>query len=274
MNQIEWIADDRFFFVGVNQQNDDLIFGVFFYDGANLEIDYIRQMPTIGGYVRDPQFLIDDYNDVILIWNVYNNATAKYDKIQVNKFAVSSANSGWEWSKTFSIGGEFRNIYHAGVTVDEFGNYTLVADVDESENNRYAIISYIKYNGTVIAETKVDETTSVGFRAKTHAVDNSGDCILAVDRQVADQLASFRFNDSNDITVDETKQNLATWVYFSQSDVSHDAVITKFGGGALKFQAPAPVSLTNFNKATKEWSAQAWFAMNGTAHATNHGRPI
>tara|TARA_A200000113_G_scaffold226021_1_gene249552 strand:- start:21434 stop:43285 length:21852 start_codon:yes stop_codon:yes gene_type:complete len=270
LNQIEWIADDRFFFVGVNQQNDDLIFGVFFYDGANLEIDYIRQMPTIGGYVRDPQFLIDDYNDVILIWNVYNNATAKYDKIQVNKFAVSSANSAWEWSKTFSISGTFRNIYHAGVTVDKFGNYTLVADVDESENNRYAIISYIKYNGTVIAETKVDETASVGFRAKSHAVDNSGDCILAVDRQVPDQLASFRFNDSNDITVDETKQNLATWVYFSQSDVSHDAVINKFGGGALKFQAPAPVSLTNFNKATKEWSAQAWFAMNGTAHATNH----
>ena len=114
------------------------------------------------------------------------------------------------------------------------------------------------------------KTTSVGFRAKNHAVDNSGDCIMAVDRQIPNQLASFRFNDSNDITIDETKQNIATWVYFSQGDVSHDSVINKFGGGALKFQAPAPISLTNINKATIEWSAQAWFAMNGTAHATNH----
>ena len=268
--QLEWISNDRFFFVGVNQQNDDLIFGVFFFDGANLEIDYIRQIPTIGGYVRNPRFIIDDYDDVILVWNIYNNASAKFDKIQVNKFAVATANSGWEWIKTFSIGGDFRNIYHAGINVDKFGNYTLVTDVDESENNRYAIVSYIKYDGTIIKESKVDETTSVGFRAKNHAVDNSGDCIMAVDRQIPNQLASFRFNDSNDITIDETKQNIATWTYFSQSDVSHDSVINKFGGGALKFQAPAPISLTNINKATIEWSAQAWFAMNGTAHATNH----
>ena len=39
MHQIMMISDDRFFFIGVNDQNDDLIFGEFFYDGANLEID-------------------------------------------------------------------------------------------------------------------------------------------------------------------------------------------------------------------------------------------
>ena len=57
INQIKWISDDRFFFVGVNDQNADCIFGVFFYDGANIEIDYIRQIPTVSGYVRNPRFI-------------------------------------------------------------------------------------------------------------------------------------------------------------------------------------------------------------------------
>ena len=100
INQIHWISDDRFFFVGVNDQNDDCIFGVFFYDGANIEIEYIRQVPTVGGYVRNPQFIMDDYDDVVLIWDVYNGATQKFEKIQVNKFPIATANSAWTWSKT------------------------------------------------------------------------------------------------------------------------------------------------------------------------------
>ena len=105
INQIQWISDDRFFFVGVNDQNDDCIFGVFWYDGANLEIEYIRQIPTVGGYVRNPEFIIDDYDDVSLFWDVYNGATQKFEKIQVNKFALATANSQWTWSKTVTISG-------------------------------------------------------------------------------------------------------------------------------------------------------------------------
>ena len=40
------------------------------------------------------------------------------------------------------------NIQHAGITVDVFGNYTIVSDVQESENQRYAVIHYLKYDGS------------------------------------------------------------------------------------------------------------------------------
>ena len=102
MTQVMWVSDDRFFFTGVNDENNDLIFGEIFYDGANIEIDYIRQMPAIGGYVRNPEFIKDDYGDIILIFDVYNNATAKTDKIQINKFAYATAKSQWEWAKTIN----------------------------------------------------------------------------------------------------------------------------------------------------------------------------
>ena len=103
INQIQWISNDRFFFVGVNDQNDDCIFGVFWFDGANLEIEYIRQIPTLGGYVRNPKFAIDDYGDVVLIWDVYNSVLSKYDRVQISKFPVATANSQWEWQKTVTV---------------------------------------------------------------------------------------------------------------------------------------------------------------------------
>ena len=274
MHQIMWVSDDRFFFCGVNDENDDLLFGEIYYDGANIEIDYIRQMPAIGGYVRDPQFIKDDYGDIVLVFNVYNNATAKYDKIQVNKFAYATAKSQWEWAKTIQLSGtKYRNMYHAGISVDKFGNYTLVTDVDESENNRYSIITYMKYNGTILTETKVDDTANVGFRSKFHSVDSSGDPILAVDRQIPDQMASFRFNDENNLTFDHTKLNTGTWNYVNQSEISVDTNIYKFGTGSMKINSAAPVAISNLNKVSVEWSAQGWFAMNTTTYATNH-KPI
>jgi len=274
MHQIMWVSDDRFFFCGVNDENDDLLFGEIYYDGANIEIDYIRQMPAIGGYVRDPQFIKDDYGDIILVFNVYNNATAKYDKIQVNKFAYATAKSQWEWAKTIQLSGtEYRNMYHAGISVDKFGNYTLVSDIDESENNRYSIITYMKYNGTILTETKVDDTANVGFRSKFHSVDSSGDPILAVDRQVPDQMASFRFNDDTNLTFDHTKLNTGTWQYINQSEISVDTNIYKYGTGSMKINSAAPIAITNLNKVSVEWSAQAWFAMNTTTYQTNH-KPI
>ena len=99
---------------------------------------------------------------------------------------------------------------HAGISVDVFGNYTLVTDVIESQNQRYSVIHYLKYDGSVIKETKVDDTAEIGFQAKTHTVDNSGDCIVAADRQQSDQLAAYRFNDDTDRDYDNTKQDLAT----------------------------------------------------------------
>ena len=164
-------------------------------------------------------------------------------------------------------------MYHAGISVDKFGNYTLVTDVDESENNRYSIITYMKYNGTIITETKVDDTANVGFRSKFHSVDSSGDPILAVDRQIPDQMASFRFNDENNLTFDHTKLNTGTWNYVNQSEISVDTNIYKFGTGSMKINSAAPVAISNLNKVSVEWSAQGWFAMNTTTYATNH-KPI
>ena len=269
MDQIQWISDDRFFFVGVNDQNDDCLFGVFFYDGANIEIEYIRQIPTAGGYVRNPEFAIDEYNDVILIWDVYNGATSKFEKIQVNKFALANANSNWEWSKTLTISGNIDGINHAGVNVDVFGNYSIVTDVQESENQRYAVIHYIKYDGNVIKETKIDDIDSVGIHAKKHTVDNSGDCILVVDRRQPDQMASYRFNNDADIDEDTTKQNLVTPTFQSPGNVSIDTAVKRFGNGSLKLSAPTAVKFPGYALQSKEWSFQAWMSIASAHHATN-----
>jgi len=271
--QLEWIADDRFFFVGVNQENDDCIFGVFFFDGANLEIDYIRQIPTVGGYVRNPRFVIDGYDDVVLVWDIYNNAASKQDKIQVNKFAVSTAQTAWEWSKSLTITGDFISISHAGVSVDVFGNYTIVSDIVESENSRYSMITYMKYDGTIIKESKIVDTDNIGFEVKAHSVDNSGDPILAVDRRKADQLAAYRFDTTDTINDDVTKRDLGTFVYFDADETSLDTAIYKFGTSSLKLNDVAPVSITGFAQTTQEWSLRGWFAMNTTAHGTDH-KPV
>ena len=269
LSQIKWISDDRFLFIGENEENNDCIFGVFFYDGANIEIEYIRQIPVVGGYVRDPEMAFDEYGDAVLVWNVFNNAASKFDKVQVSKFPYATANSGWEWTKTVTVTGDFREIKHAGVSVDVFGNYTIVCDVDGSENERYALIEYMKYDGTIISETKVADPGNIGFQAKRHVVDNSGDCIIGADRRQSDQMASFRFNDA-DLNLDFTKQNAATIIYSDPANTSHDTSIYRFGTGSLKLQAPAPVAYTGYAKESSEWSFRAWFAMNTTAHGTNH----
>ena len=269
LNDIKWISDDRFMFVGVNEENNDCIFGVFFFDGANIEIEYVRQMPVIGGYVRNPKFTLDEYGDAVIVWDVFNNSTSKFEKVQVSKFIVESANSGWLWQKTVTYPGTFTSIRHAGVTVDVFGNYTIVLDVNASQDARFAYVVYMKYDGSILHSTKVEDPTSVGFIAKTHAVDTSGDCIIAADRQQSDQLAAFRFNDAN-LSYDFTKQDLATISYFDEVNTTHDTSIYKYGTGSLKLTAPAPISAADYNLITTEWSVRAWFAMNTTAWSTAH----
>jgi len=269
LSQIKWISDDRFLFIGENEENNDCIFGVFFFDGANIEIDYIRQIPVVGGSVRDPEMAFDEYGDAVIVWNVFNNASAKFDRVQISKFPYASANTGWEWTKYITVSGNFRSIKHAGITVDLFGNYTLVCDVDSAQDERYALIEYLKYDGSIITETKVSDPDSIGFHAKRHVVDTSGDCIIAADRMQSDQIASFRFNDAN-LDYDFTKQNIATIQYADLGNTSQDTSIYRFGSGSLKLAAPAPVTYANMAKDVNEWSVRAWFAMNGTAHGTAH----
>ena len=180
----------------------------------------------------------DEYGDAVIIWNVYNPAAAKFDKVQVSKFPYATANTGWEWTKTLTVSGDFRSIKHAGVTVDVFGNYTVVADVDSAQDERYALIEYMKYDGTIITETKVADTGNIGFQAKKHVVDNSGDCIIVADRRQSDQIASYRFNDEN-LSLDFTKQDLATVVYSDPLNTAHDTAIYRFGTGSMRLDAAA-----------------------------------
>jgi len=270
MHQIMMVSDDRFFFIGVNDQNDDLIFGEFFYDGANLEMDWIKQIPTVGGRVVNPTMVMDDYGAIIVAWDVFNSAASKYDKIQINKFLLSTAQTEWDWSKTVTTAGDFLEMHHAGISYDQWGNYTLVSDVTEAQNQRYSVITYMKYDGTLLYQTKVDDTASIGFQATTHALDNSGDTILAVNRQQSDQLVSWRMGNAANPVEDTTKQDLGTYNYFSQSDITHDAVVYKFDGGSLKFNDVAPITIADLGLTPVEWSGRMWMSMNTTAWNTAH----
>ena len=270
MHQIMMISDDRFFFVGVNDQNDDLIFGEFFYDGANIEMDWIKQVPTVGGRVVNPRMIKDDYGSIVVIWDIFNSAASKYDKIQVNKFLLSTAQTEWEWSKTVTTAGDFLEMHHAGISFDEWGNYTLISDVIESQNQRYAVISYMKYDGTLLYQTKVDDTASIGFQAHTHALDNSGDTILAVNRQQSDQLVSWRMGNSANPVEDTTKQQLGTYNYFDQAENTFDSAVYKFGTGSLKFNDVAPITIANLGLTPVEWSGRMWMSMNTTVWGTAH----
>ena len=270
MHQIMMISDDRFFFVGVNDQNDDLIFGEFFYDGANLEMDWIRQVPTVGGRVVNPRMIKDDYGAIIVIWDIFNSAASKYDKIQVNKFLLSTAKTTWDWSKTVTTSGDFLEMHHAGISYDQWGNYTLVSDVTESQNQRYVVISYMKYDGTLLHQTKIDDTASIGFQASIHALDNSGDTILAVNRQQSDQLVSWRMGNQANPVEDTTKQELGTYNYFNQSENVFDSVVYKFGNGSLKFNDVAPITIADLGLSPIEWSGRMWMSMQTAAWNTAH----
>lgn len=270
MHQIMWISDDRFFFLGINDQNDDLIFGEFFYDGANIEMDWIKQVPTVGGRVVNPRMIQDDYGSIIVIWDIFNSAASKYDKVQINKFLLETADTEWDWSKTITTGGDFLEMHHAGVNYDQWGNYSLVLDITESQNQRYAVISYMKYDGTLISQTKIDDTASIGFKAVDHALDNSGDTIIAANRQQSDQLASLRFDNVANPVEDTTKQELGTYVYFDQANNSIDTAVYKFGTGSFKFSAHAPVTISDLGLTPIEWSIRSWMSMDTTAWNTAH----
>jgi len=270
MHQIMMISDDRFFFIGVNDQNDDLIFGEFFYDGANLEMDWIKQVPTVGGRVVNPRMIKDDYGSIVVVWDVFNSAASKYDKIQVNKFLLSTADTNWDWSKTVTTAGDFLEMHHADISYDQWGNYTLVSDVIEAQNQRYSVISYMKYDGTLLHQTKIDDTASIGFQAYTHALDNSGDTIIAANRQQSDQLVSWRMGNAANPVEDTTKQELGTYNYFSQSDLTFDAAVYKFGTGSLKFNDVAPITIADLGLTPVEWSGRMWMSMNTTVWGTAH----
>ena len=133
---------------------------------------------------------------------------------------------------------------------------------------------YLKYDGTVIKETKVDDTANIGFQTKWHTVDNSGDCILAVDRRQSDQIASYRFNNDTARDEDTTKQNLSTMAFHTTANAWIDTSIQKFGVGSLKLSGICPFKLPALNLTGKEWSYRAWFSMATAQHTAQNTKPL
>ena len=124
-----------------------MIFGEFFYDGANIEMDWIKQVPTVGGRVVNPRMTMDDYGAVIVVWDIFNSAASRTRSTSVNSCFQST--NWWEWSKTVTTAGDFLEMHHAGISYDQWGNYTLFL-MSLRQNQRYAVISYMKYDGTLL----------------------------------------------------------------------------------------------------------------------------
>lgn len=271
LTDLRMISDNNFLFVGVNNQNDDCVFGQFKFDGANLEVVWTRQINVTGGKVNNPVFTIDEYGAGILIWNVVNPLSAKFEKVQISKFLVNTVQSGWEWSKQITLSTPFVSLKHAGISVDIFGNYNIVTDVVASENVKHGIIHYLKYDGTILAETKVGDGDKIGYTVVSHAVDNSGDVIIAANRQKSNEVASYRFDEIS-LIVDSTKQELGTWSYNS-TNVTRSTSLTKFGAGAMEVASNSPITISGYNLTTQEWGIRGWLSLNTTVYTAQNTKP-
>ena len=282
ITQIRWIANSQFFFTGVNQTQDNLIYGTFSYDGSNINVDYVKQVPALGGYVRSPKFMIDEYRDVFILWDVYNNANGKFEKIQLGKLALDTANSTqadaqgnqvqvpWLWRKTLTPQGNYVSIKNTGLHVDVFGDVVVTAAIDYDEDRKVNIVSSLKYDGTIKAESLIETTDSVGQVGKSSVVDNSGDIITFAERLIPNQLAVYRFDNSADLDYDTTKQTISTLTIQTPADATVDTGYYKFGSGSLKFQAPNRATASGLAWEGQNWTTAAWFSMNTTAYAAGN----
>ena len=277
IDQIKWISDDRFFFTGVNFDTDNLIYGEFFFDGANIEVDYVKQIPPIGGgYVRNSKFEIDEYGDVFICWDVFNNANSKFERIQFGKFTLSDVNNAnaWKFIKTMTPQGDYTSINATGFHVDIFGNVVITTTIDYAEDRKATTIHSLKFDGTLQYESIIETTDQVGSRNKTSVVDNSGDIIVINERLVPEQFAVFRFDDASDDDYDTTKRNIGTFSIAVPGDASIDEAIYKFGTGSLKFTAPNRLLYADIDSSALNWTVAGWFNMATAQYAAQNTTPI
>jgi len=277
ITQIKWIANDRFFFTGVNFDEDNLIYGEFFFDGANIEVDYVKQIPPIGGgYVRNPKFDIDEYGDVFIIWDVYNNASGKFEKIQFGKFTLSQVQetSPWKFIKTMTPQGDFKSINVTGLHVDVFGNIVITTALDYAEDRKVTTIHSLKFDGTLQQQSIIENTDQIGSRNKTSVVDNSGDIIVINERLVPEQFAVFRFDDENDEGYDTTKRNIGTYSTALPGNADIDTSIYRFGTGSLKLDAPNRAFYEGIDSSSLNWTVAGWFNMSTGQYAALNTTPI
>ena len=282
LTQIRWVSNSTFMFVGVNQTTDNMIYGTFSYDGSNINVDFVKQVPALGGYARNPRFTIDEYNDVFFLYDVFNNANGKFERIQLGKIPLGDTNATyttpqgatlpkpWLFRKSLTPQGNYVSIKNTGLHIDVFGDVVITAAIDYDEDRKTNIVSSLKYDGTIKAESLIETTDSVGQVGKTSTVDNSGDIITVAERLIPNQLAVYRFDNSADLDYDTTKQTISTLTIQTPADAEVDTSYYKYGTGSLKFQAANRATASGLAWEGQDWTTAAWFSMNTTAYAAGN----
>ena len=275
MHQLHYIGNNKVIFCGIDGDNNDLIFGEMEYDGANIELTYVKRLAVSGGSVQRPQFVLDEYNDLFFVcdmWNGTKNYGVAFFKIAMDQIKLTAAAPEWQFAKIMAPTVTFESIKHAGVTVDVFGNVNVVTEIKYSDNELTGNIASFKYDGTLVNQTDIWKTAAdVGFYCNTHAVDNSGDIIVPTMVQNPDQTVVHRFEDEVNLTADATKQDLAGSItVFNAAQVASDNTQYKFGSRSLKFQDTNSLVWQDLNL-VDDWTVVMWVRMEST-HATNNPR--
>ena len=275
MHQLYYLGNNEIAFCGIDEDNSDLIFGVMEYDGANIEMSYVKRLAVTGGDVQRPRFILDEYNDLFFVcdmWNGTKNYGVAFFKIALDQIRLTIATPEWDFAKIIAPSTTFESIKHAGITLDVFGNVNVVTETQLEDNNLQATIFGFKYDGT-IEDSKITNVSKsandVGFKIHSHAVDNSGDVILATNRQDPVQTIVHRFEDQANPTYDDTKQNLvSTITIFDAANIASSDTQAKFGTRSLEFQNTNSLVWQDINL-LKEWTTVFWVRMDNT-HAGNN----
>ncbi|AOV61558.1 virion structural protein [Synechococcus phage S-WAM1] len=280
MHQLYYLGDNQVAFCGIDEDNNDLLFGIMEYDGANIELQYVKRLAISGGDVQRPQFVLDEYNDLFFVcdmWNGTKNYGVAFFKIALDQIRLTVATPEWNFAKIMAPTVNFESIKHAGITVDVFGNVNVVTNVVYEDNDQQAVITGFKYDGTTLYSTNVirgqwngaSSDTGVGFTVNTHNVDNSGDILLPLNLQDPIQEVVHRFENAT-LTFDDTKQNKSTISVYDGGAVSQDSSVFKFGANSLNLADANYVKWTDLNL-TEQWTNVMWVRMAPT-HGTNNPR--
>jgi len=277
MHQLYYIGDNKVIFAGIDLDNNDLMFGEMSYDGANIELNYVKRLAISGGQVQRPQFVLDSYNDLFFVcdmWNGTKHYGVAFFKIAMSQIRLTAATPEYEFSKILAPSVTFESIQHAGITLDEFDNVNVITHIQYEDNNQQAVINYFKYDGTSLYKSNVirgewnttdsDTDYGLGFTAFQHGVDNSGDVILPINVQKSVQSAVYRFNDGDDLSFDATKQKKA---YTTTGTATRSTAQKKFGASSLELASNSSLNWQDFNN--DEWSVVFWARLTAAHASTN-----
>jgi len=272
MYQLHFIGDNKLVFAGIDKDNNDLLFGEMEYDGANIEFTYVKRLAISGGDVQNPQFVLDEYDDLFFVcdmWNGTKNYGVAFFKIAMSQIKLVVASPEWQFAKIMAPTVQFESVKHAGITLDIFGNVNVVTEIKYEDNNLTANIASFKYDGTLLNQSDVWKTANdIGFTTHTHAVDNSGDIILSCNTQNADQTIVHRFENADNLVEDSTKQEIPTITVLNAANAAHDTTDYKFGSGSLDFTALNRIQWEDLN-ITTDWTVGMWVQMDSAHDSSN-----